>query len=156
MTGVPPPDERLSAYLDGELGPAERAGVDELLAGSQEWRSALVEVAWARDAVRHLPRREAPPGFWEGVRWERLAADGLPPRRRYQWRVAAGAVAAAAAVAVFAVPVESPTRAAPESRTVTDRSAVRGAVSGDRDRAGDPGRGMLEEVADAVLGPFGW
>ncbi|MGH9012467.1 MAG: hypothetical protein ACRDZ1_00765 [Acidimicrobiia bacterium] len=66
------------------------------------------------------------------------------------------AVAAAAAVAVFAVPVESPTRPAPESRTVTDRSAVRGAVSGDRDRAGDPGRGMLEEVADAVLGPFGW
>ncbi|MGH9014634.1 MAG: zf-HC2 domain-containing protein, partial [Acidimicrobiia bacterium] len=71
MTGVPAPDERLSAYLDGELGPAERAGVDDLLAGSQEWRSALVEVAWARDAVRHLPRREAPPGFWEGVRWGR-------------------------------------------------------------------------------------
>jgi anti-sigma factor RsiW len=151
---VPTPDERLSAYLDGELGPAERAGVDDLLAASQEWRSALDELAWARDAVRDLPRREAPPGFWEGVRWERLVTAGPPARRRYPWRIGAGAVAAAAAVAVFAVPDESPTRPTPEPRTVTDRSAVRGAVSGER--VADPGDDVLEEVADLVLGPFGW
>jgi anti-sigma factor RsiW len=38
VNGRPAPDDRLSAYLDGELDAAERADVAGYLAESPEWR----------------------------------------------------------------------------------------------------------------------
>ena len=56
MNARPAPDDRLSAYLDGELGPAERDAVDGYLAESSEWRAERDEVAFARDALRPMRR----------------------------------------------------------------------------------------------------
>jgi anti-sigma factor RsiW len=63
----PAPDERLSAYLDGELDDAERHAIESYVQTLPEWRAELDEVAWARDALRRLPVHEAPPGFWEAA-----------------------------------------------------------------------------------------
>jgi len=94
----------LSGYLDGELTAVERIEVEAQLADSAELRAELEEVRMARDAVRALPQREAPPGFWDAVVSEVGAADvdadavvvPIESRRR---RVPVGWLAGAAAVA---------------------------------------------------------
>jgi anti-sigma factor RsiW len=94
----------LSGYLDGELTAEERIAVEAQLADSLELRAELEEVRIARDAVRALPQREAPPGFWDAVLSEVGAAEieadavvvPIESRRR---RVPVGWLAGAAAVA---------------------------------------------------------
>ena len=66
--------DMLSAYLDGELTDAERAAVETQLESSAEWRDELAEVRAARDALRGLPERDAPAGFWDAV-YANVAAD---------------------------------------------------------------------------------
>ncbi len=66
--------DMLSAYLDGELTDAERAQVETQLESSPEWREELAEVRAARDALRGLPERDAPVGFWDAV-YAHVAAD---------------------------------------------------------------------------------
>src|SRR5205807_5774458 len=98
--------------LDGELTTDERAAVDAQLETSAEWRSELVEVRAARDALRSLPERDAPAGFWDAV-YAAVDDDVVVPitaarshdgaRRRWTW-IAAGAAAVAAVVAIVVVP----------------------------------------------------
>jgi anti-sigma factor RsiW len=138
----------LSGYLDGELTPAERAEVEARLSASPELRAELDDVRMARDAVRALPRRSAPAGFWDAVIAHvdaapdddaaAVAADGghapvheLDERRartrNVPWRWIGGAVAAAVvAVAVFVVPGRTQVR--PNVRAVATQH---GAVSSD-------------------------
>jgi len=59
--------EQLSAYIDGELPPPERAMVERLLAGDAELRRELESMRRAVDAVRALPRERAPAGLAAGV-----------------------------------------------------------------------------------------
>jgi anti-sigma factor RsiW len=72
MTAVPP-DERISAYLDGALTAPEHYEVQQQLINSPEWRAELDLVSWARVAVRSMPAHVAPAGFFES-----LLRDGLP------------------------------------------------------------------------------
>ncbi len=67
MTTLLPPDsfELLSAYLDGELTPAEVAQVQDLLERSPEHRAELGRVEQARTWVRALPPVDPPEGFIE-------------------------------------------------------------------------------------------
>jgi anti-sigma factor RsiW len=58
------PEELLSAYLDGECTDAERVEVERRVASDPVWRSILDDVARARAALRGLPEREPPAGFW--------------------------------------------------------------------------------------------
>ena len=109
--------DELSAYLDDELSTTERAAVEQRLVESPELRAELDEVRAARDAMRGLPTRDAPAGFWDeviaGVRDADVAAvdDGQPTatvvdldaRRRRLTRIGVFAAAAAAAAAVIAV-----------------------------------------------------
>ncbi len=123
-------EDLISAYLDDELDPSARRAVEERLAEWEPWRVVLDEVRAAREAVRSLPVREPPAGFWERLRADlgaeeepRLAAvaDVTPLRREptaaspvtparagrrrprvLRWAAAAAAVAAAAAL--FVVP----------------------------------------------------
>jgi len=113
--------DMLSAYLDGELTDAERATVEARLDESAAWRDELAEVRTARDAVRGLPDRDAPAGFWDAVH-AHVASDDDPAdaddevvvpitaarstRRRWAW-VAASAAAVAAVVAIIVVPHRS-------------------------------------------------
>lgn len=157
MTPYPEPDDRLSAYVDGELDRAERAEIERLLTQSPEWAAGLAEIARARDLVRRLPIREAPPGFWESL----TAGDELASRRRARQSVAparwaAVAVVAAAAVGVLAVPERDATRAVTgdttaEAPALIDRPAVRQAGA-----ATAPERGVPERVVDFLFDPFGW
>ena len=143
MTSVPEPDDRLSAYLDDELDPTERAEVERYLEQSEAWRGALDEVAWARDAVRGLPVREAP----------RRVRRPLGGRAR---RVLGVAAAAAAAVAVFSVPLDRPEEGGGGRRAANrpDRTAVAGHRTGDT--TADDDRNVLEKVVDALVEPFDW
>ena len=67
MTTLPPPEsfDVLSAYLDGELTPAEATEVRELLERSPEHRAELDRVEQARTWLRALPPVEPPEGFIE-------------------------------------------------------------------------------------------
>jgi anti-sigma factor RsiW len=136
----------LSGYLDDELTVEERAEVEARLAASPELRAELDEIRVVRDAVRSLPRREAPAGFWDAVvaNVETASAtdddaptpdDDLAPlrdlgarrARPVPWRWIAGA-AAAAAVVVAVIVVPGRTQVRPNVRAVATQH---GAVSSD-------------------------
>ncbi len=72
----------LSGYLDDELTVEERVEVEAQLVASPQLRAELEEVTVARAAVRGLPEREAPSGFWDAVRANVDAAAGRRNRRR--------------------------------------------------------------------------
>jgi anti-sigma factor RsiW len=132
--------EMLSAYLDGELDAPEQAAVEARLAESPEWRRELSEVRAARDAVRALPTRDAPDGFWDSLMT--LVADDetddehahvvpLEPRRRRRrvaWLAAAAAIVVGV-VAVVAVPRRSDV--APNVTAVVAQHGAQGSDSGD-------------------------
>jgi anti-sigma factor RsiW len=128
---VPAPDDRLSAYLDGELRQHEREAVEGFVAASQEWRAELDEVSWARNTLRRLPVHEAPPGFWEAALAPELA-QARARRRRVPRLAGLGAAAAAvAAVVTAAFVVPSPDRVTPNVPAVADSHAVRASVTDD-------------------------
>ena len=87
--------ERLSAYLDGELPPAERAAVEAHLAGCPECTTFLTELAAVDQVATALPA-EASEGYFATfparVR-SRLEASKVESRRRrlptWTWAVAA-------------------------------------------------------------------
>jgi anti-sigma factor RsiW len=139
--------DMLSAYLDGELTDAERAQVETQLASSPEWRQELAEVRSARDAVRGLPERDAPAGFWDAV-YAHVAADtddevnddvvvpiAVPitaapshPRRHWAW-IAASAAAVAAVVAIVVLPHRS--EVSPNVAAVVAQHGAQGSDNGD-------------------------
>ena len=140
-----PDEDVLSAYLDGECTDDERARVEGELASSPDLRAVLAEVAEARDAVRALPLRDAPPEFWARL----LAADPQPvpadapsvpapvdlaeARRRRspgRWLAAAAGVAAAAVIAAVIL-VPQPQTVTPPVGAFTDAHAVRSSLQDD-------------------------
>jgi anti-sigma factor RsiW len=138
MSAVEPPEELLSAYLDGEVTAEERALVEARLSESQEWRTVLAEVRETRELLQGLPTRDAPPGFWDSL----LASDDPVPataapvvpmesaRHRRGKRIVAwcaGAAAAAAVVAVLLVPSQSQVK--PSVATLVNQHAVRSSVT---------------------------
>jgi anti-sigma factor RsiW len=137
--------DMLSAYLDGELTDAEHAAVDAQLEASAEWRAELAEVRAARDALRGLPTRDAPAGFWDSVHAHVAASDDddgvadddsvVPitaarshPRRRWAW-VAASAAAVAAVVAIIVVPHR--TEVSPNVAAVVAQHGAQSSDNGD-------------------------
>lgn len=67
-------DELLSAYLDGELSPAERAAVDQHLAGSAGDRELLADLKSLRRDMAALPQANVDSGFTDRVVQAALAA----------------------------------------------------------------------------------
>ena len=168
-----PDEELVSAYLDGECTDTETAWVEEQLAASAEARAVLDEVQAARDAVRSLPLRDAPPEFWA-----RLLATGPDAdadadadsgadaaaavggagagatidlaeqrrrRRPSRWVAAVAGVAAALVIgAVVFVPQEK--SVTPPIATLTDAHALRSSLQDDA---------VTSLVPLAVRGGFG-
>ncbi len=94
--------ERLSAYLDGALPPAERRAVEARLAHDPAWQAARTELLALRAALRDLPPPRRPRSFVlmpEMVR-PRARRGWLPRRHWASWGLAASAVAV---LALFAV-----------------------------------------------------
>ena len=129
MSAYPTPDDRLSAYLDGELEVAEREAVDGYLAESAEWRVERDEIAYARDALRALPTREAPTGFWEGVLSPELTRARAKRSKRWPRIAAAASGVAVAAVVIASLVIPRPDRVTPRVPALTDSHAVRTSVS---------------------------
>jgi anti-sigma factor RsiW len=94
----------LSAYLDDELTAEERVDVEARLATSPELRAELDEVRETQDAVRGLPLRDAPAGFWDVVT-ARVESDNVVSIESRRRRVPIGWIAGAAAVAAAIVAV---------------------------------------------------
>ncbi|HEY3721766.1 MAG TPA: zf-HC2 domain-containing protein [Acidimicrobiia bacterium] len=137
---IDPPEELLSAYLDGEATPDERARVEAQLATSEEWRDVLEELRSTRALLLASPVREAPTGFWDSLLHPDIAPplptepvrsiESAPSRRRSRaiaW--IAGAAAAAAIAVVVLVPGQS--RVKPAVATLVSRHAVRSSVTED-------------------------
>ena len=133
-TDVPEDDDVLSAYLDGELAPAELAEFEARLASDSGVQAELDDVAEVRTLVRGLGAVEPPAGFVDELlavgaadvtasAEEAELGTGAPAadlaaartRRRGRSRFAAVAVGAAAAVALVvavAIPKQSTNRPA--------------------------------------------
>lgn len=149
-----PDEDLLSAYLDGECNAAERTWVEEQLGASAEMRRVLDDVRAARDAVRALPLRDAPPEFWARILEPDAepgidAGTGATPelevasgggavdlaarrarRRPSRWVAAVAGVAAAFVVgAVILVPHEK--SVTPPVATFADAHAVRSSLQND-------------------------
>lgn len=94
--------ENLSAWVDGELGPADATRVEQHVAACDRCRERLRLVRDLVRAAAALPRDTAPPAeVWTGLR-VRLAHG----RRRAWWpRTAAVWLAAAAVVLVVSIPL---------------------------------------------------
>ena len=106
-----PLDERLSAYLDGELSAAERADVESLLREQPELVDALDDLRQLGDGIRQLPRESPGPHFADRVvaQIERAGAnrpDPPRPARPRAWLLAAGALAAIAALVLAIVSMQ--------------------------------------------------
>src|SRR5512142_1758722 len=55
--------EQLSAYIDGQLSPAERRKLEERLRARTDLQVALDEMNRTRSLLRSAPRRRAPRNF---------------------------------------------------------------------------------------------
>jgi len=142
-------EELLSAYVDGEVTDDQRALVEARLAESTSTRELLAEIEAARDAVRALPMRDAPPEFWArildgtgldatdltdaavaGARAPLVSLESRRSSRLPRWvAVAGGAAAAAVIAAVLLVPGQK--QVDPPVASFTDAHAVRNSLDSD-------------------------
>jgi anti-sigma factor RsiW len=99
----------LTAYLDGALGPRERAHVDAHLEACASCRASRDRLAGALSVLARLPPAPAPSDEFEQRFYARLAAErrvspGRPRLRDWlTWRWAAPALATAAAAVMLVV-----------------------------------------------------
>jgi hypothetical protein len=104
-----PWNERLSEYLDGELGPAERAACEAHLAGCASCRALLDDLARLQRAARALPARPPERDLWPGI--ERALGRGAP---RTAWLLAFAAGVLVTLGALLAYRLVAGGRAEPE------------------------------------------
>jgi anti-sigma factor RsiW len=102
------PVNDLTAYLDGALSPAERAGVEAHLARCAACRAERDRLAGALALLSRLPPAPAPSPTFEQRFFARLAAEKAEARERrgfldrIAWRWLAPGLAGVAAVALYA------------------------------------------------------
>lgn len=166
---IPPTDDRISAYLDGELAPSEQEEMVETLAEAEEVRDMIDELRDLGDLLRESPVPE-----FEGLRDSVLpqiqpqsttvAASSLPERRRpWMWpSVAAVLLVGTFGLLVVTAPVQNAPLHAPDSMLVdaefvaiTPNFDVSEAVSGvevastaalERAAGADPGGTPLQQT----------
>jgi anti-sigma factor RsiW len=145
--------DRLSAYLDGELSPPDRALVAEHLAGCDECSRRLQALTIVDAAARELPA-EPPRGYFSsfpGRVRRRLEGD----TRERSWRVPAWTWAAAAAALLAVVApltlMRSPAGSVPEEKA--PRALDYAATPPARPPAGVPAEKALRALGYAATPP---
>lgn len=120
------PEELLSAYLDDELGAAERAELERHLAAEPRLRDKLAELRDVSQLVRQLPRPAAPAGLREQV-LARIGRDQVRVRRPQRAaRKALAALVAACALMAFTVwRVQAPPNVDNQMAGLSDSTAER-------------------------------
>ena len=128
-------DERLSAWLDGELAEDDRAIVAAAFDADPDWRAALAELDETRTLVRSLAMKEPPTGFLAWLLEEPIAPvvdlDAVRQQRVARRLTAAVAGIAAVAAVVIAVVVPGVTRVQPALATDVRVHQAGVAASGD-------------------------
>jgi anti-sigma factor RsiW len=123
MSTAAHPGDLLSALLDGELTPAEEAGVRAHVDACADCQRELQRIGEARTFVRDLPDVDPPFGFYERMvlpkyRWARAGVAAL-----------AGAAAVSVAVMAFAAPREP--HVTPHVAQLVDTHTASASTSGD-------------------------
>ena len=151
--------ERLSAWLDGELPPAERAEVEAHLAACEECAALLANLEAVDDLARELPA-EAPTGYFETfperVRARVETATGGRPGARWRppvWTWAAAAVLLLAVVTPLTLdrldrdpsPLPRPDTVA-QAPKETSGLAARASDMAEQDEAAGADRGRAREA----------
>ena len=108
-------DELLSAYLDGEVSPEERAAVEQRLEQSPQLRETLDELSEVGDLIRRLPKPRAPIDLPErvvaAISTKPLASTAVPGKRHRlfgAWPILAAGTVLAAGVAIVVVMPRGP------------------------------------------------
>lgn len=134
MTPELPESEVLSAYLDDECTPVERALVADNLERDPQWRAALADLQFARDAVRALPSREPPSGFIEGLLAAPEPEQAASARARRTLRALSTVAAVAAGVVglvIATTPSRSNTAVTPQLSTLSDTHGATSSLEGE-------------------------
>jgi anti-sigma factor RsiW len=111
--------DKLSAYLDGELGAEQAEQVRRRTQSNPAWAEALAGLRSVDDLLDAWEAPPAPPELAERI----VRAAGRPRGRVLTWRrVLTGAAAAAAVVAIAIGLGRQAVRPGPEPEKVADRS----------------------------------
>ena len=140
------PGEWLSAYLDGELGPADAAAVQAHLAECDDCTEEAARIGQVRTAIRTAAPPALPRGWEDGLVESVQAVDRrtvVALRRRVA--ATAAAVAALVAAAVFSFVPNDPTTSPSVARMVVSHATSSG--------AGDPSRLAPAAVTASFGGP---
>ncbi|MGD8495322.1 MAG: hypothetical protein PVF05_03970 [Gemmatimonadales bacterium] len=166
--------DRLSEYIDGELGRAERAALESRLAEDAELRELLEQLQAVKRAARSAPRHRAPADeLWAGIeaRLEpraEVSGDGRgarSPDRRRRWMFTLPQLAAAAGIVLLlgvslgrltdgtADPGSSPavTQTAAESTTPAATTQNYATFVADLEQRLDAGRDVLQPETARVI-----
>jgi hypothetical protein len=109
--------ERLAAYIEGDLPPAERAAAEQHFAECSSCAEALVELRAIVGEAAQLPLLAPSRDLWAGIE-SRIstpitllgsapAAARRAPRRQWQFAIAAGALIAVSAGATYLITARS-------------------------------------------------
>jgi anti-sigma factor RsiW len=138
MTEHQHPEELLAEYVDGTLGPEDRARVESHLTTCVSCREEISLAGSARQALGTLPQLDVPSGLtWpvlQRARQRRRWLPALPPR--VAWATAGAAAVAAAVIGGFVL--------------MGGQQLVRDTVSGPAEGSEQfaPGQGELDESQD--------
>lgn len=109
---------QLSAYLDGELGEAERRAVESALAASPELRAELEATRRTAELVRSLPRVSAPADLRPRVEAAIAGEAGASRPWLRTWRLVALAAAACLLIGLLTLLATRPDQPRTAARTV--------------------------------------
>jgi len=143
------PTERLSAFVDGELSPAEAAAVRSHTAGCATCATAIEELRALVTQARALDIPEPPPTLWPSIEGEMDRRERFAWLKISLWRpLGVGALAGAVTVAVVLVAL--PAAYAPRNGRLAGRLAGQLAGRETGSVAGPPGAELV--ATDGVPG----
>ncbi len=156
-------DDRLEAYLDGDLTPEEAARFERGLSGD-DWAAELRRAASIRDGLHAMPLPECPPHVTRAVLREarrRARAEWLHRTREgltHAWRLTARpalAMAVLVALVVVAALVTRPPRPAPGVEVEHALAEVKWTLAYLSEVGRQTGASVHRDVLDAhVFGPM--
>ena len=105
----PPPDDRLSAYLDGELSAAEKVEMEQLIANDPRYQRLADDLLRLQAELRRLPEHQLSNDLTDRVLREaervskKLGTESTSSQRTpfWQWSLASGVACAAAGLLSF-------------------------------------------------------
>lgn len=150
--------ERLAAYMEGDLSPAEQAEAEEHLADCAACTEVLAELRAIASQAATMPPLEPSRDLWSGIE-SRIATPvtkfgGSPaavkraPRRQWQYAIAAAALIAASAGTTYLIVARHGATVAPV--TVAQQPAV---LHNDSTATPAPGTTVTPRVTPAPVPP---